>query len=680
MRRKLSLALPLLLFVSLASLSPPANGEDWRAPPLIITSTGVGIPRALHPGAISQISAEEIDALDADHPAQILNLLPGLFVNRGSGQEHLTAIRSPVLTAGAGAGSFLFLEEGIPLRAAGFANVNALMEAMPEMSGGAEVARGPASALYGSNALHGLVNILSRAPAPDGDFLLDSRTGPHDLIHFALSASRSLGERRGGDAFRLSLAYGHDGGYRESSGFDHWKARLRHDSRWGRAKLRILISAVRLNQQTAAYIVGEGAYKDRARRRSNPSPDAYRQARAFRAQARLRAPFSEGGLWDITPYLRQTSMRFLMHFLPGTPTERNGHFSLGLRTRLRQQIRGGHEIALGSETEWTRGGLSEIQSAPAPFPSLPPGVHYDYQVRSLTQGLFLQSAWRLSPEWRLNAGLRLDYLLYLYDNRIAAGDLGRFRRPADRRDDFLTVSPKLSLLRLFGAQTVFLRYARGQRAPQTTDLYRLQTQQEPGALKSETLDSLEAGWRIHQARWRMEAVLFYMRKRHFHFRDADGFTVADGKTSHWGLEWEARARLARRLSLRLAGTYARHRYRFDRTVRRESEIIRDGNEMDSAPRLLANAELLYDAPRFRAALEWAHVGSYYTDAANAHSYPGHDLLHLRLAYKSRRWRIFLNILNLADTRYATRADYAFGNARYFPGEGRSFHGGVKLRF
>ena len=114
MRRKLSLALPLLLFVSLASLSPPANGEDWRAPPLIITSTGVGIPRALHPGAISQISAEEIDALDADHPAQILNILPGLFVNRGSGQEHLTAIRSPVLTGRRRRRLFSFFGRGNP--------------------------------------------------------------------------------------------------------------------------------------------------------------------------------------------------------------------------------------------------------------------------------------------------------------------------------------------------------------------------------------------------------------------------------------------------------------------------------------------------------------------------------------------------------------------------------------
>ena len=51
----------------------------------------------------------------------MLNRAPGVHIHRGSGQEHLTAIRSPVLVGGAGAGSFLYLEDGIPMRAAGFA-------------------------------------------------------------------------------------------------------------------------------------------------------------------------------------------------------------------------------------------------------------------------------------------------------------------------------------------------------------------------------------------------------------------------------------------------------------------------------------------------------------------------------------------------------------------------------
>ena len=45
-----------------------------------------------------------------------------------SGQEHLIAIRSPVLTGGAGQGSFLILENGVPTRSPAFGNVNSLIE------------------------------------------------------------------------------------------------------------------------------------------------------------------------------------------------------------------------------------------------------------------------------------------------------------------------------------------------------------------------------------------------------------------------------------------------------------------------------------------------------------------------------------------------------------------------
>ena len=37
---------------------------------------------------------------------------------------------------GGAGGSFLYLEDGIPMRAAGFANVNALMDAMPQPKSG----------------------------------------------------------------------------------------------------------------------------------------------------------------------------------------------------------------------------------------------------------------------------------------------------------------------------------------------------------------------------------------------------------------------------------------------------------------------------------------------------------------------------------------------------------------
>jgi iron complex outermembrane receptor protein len=74
------------------------------------------------------------------------------------------------------------------------------------------------------------------------------------------------------------------------------------------------------------------------------------------------------------------------------------------------------------------------------------------------------------------------------------------------------------------------------------------------------------------------------------------------------------------------------------------------------------------------------VGRYFVDAANANEYPGHDLLNLRVGWNIRdNWRTTLRLNNVTDVAYADRADFAFGNYRYFPGRGRTLFVEVSYR-
>jgi hypothetical protein len=57
-------------------------------------------------GNITQLSAEQIQLTDAIHPYELAVQVPGTWIGRGSGQEHLTAIRSPVLTGAGSCGHF----------------------------------------------------------------------------------------------------------------------------------------------------------------------------------------------------------------------------------------------------------------------------------------------------------------------------------------------------------------------------------------------------------------------------------------------------------------------------------------------------------------------------------------------------------------------------------------------
>jgi len=117
---------------------------------IVVTATKRSAPLQHLAGNTATLDQTAIDALSADHISDALNRLPGVNIHHGNGQEHLTSIRSPVLTAGAGAGSFLCMEDGISLRSPGFANINGLFEAHTELAGRIEVVRGPGSALYGS--------------------------------------------------------------------------------------------------------------------------------------------------------------------------------------------------------------------------------------------------------------------------------------------------------------------------------------------------------------------------------------------------------------------------------------------------------------------------------------------------------------------------------------------------
>ena len=123
--------------------------------------------------AISVLEENELRLVAHSHYQESLNRLPGVNVHRNSGQESLVSIRSPVLTGAGACGAFLIAENGIPLRSNGFCNVNEMFDAHTEKAQQIEVVRGPGSAFWGSNAVHGLINVVLPEPGEVGDIRLE---------------------------------------------------------------------------------------------------------------------------------------------------------------------------------------------------------------------------------------------------------------------------------------------------------------------------------------------------------------------------------------------------------------------------------------------------------------------------------------------------------------------------
>jgi outer membrane receptor protein involved in Fe transport len=631
------------------------------------------------PGAFSAIDADEIARIDAETPAEILNTVPGANIQMNSGQENLIAIRSPVLTGGAGQGSVLIQENGVPIRPSAFGNVNALFETPFELATTIEVVRGPGSVRTGSNAVDGLINVM--LPLPGRGWNRSARLSASSLSRYRAD----LGAVTRGETWRTSsgLSLTADGGWRDASGLQQQKGFVSAERALGDWTLTGWLSATNLQQETAGFLQGPKAYRDRDAARTNANPEAWRNASAVRAALRLDGPLGYDTRLVVTPYARWQDMTFIQHFLPYQGIETNQTLSAGMQSRLEWEITPAWTLRSGADLEIVSGDLAEVQER-ASFGPFPQGVHYDYTVETRMLALWGEAT-RAYGNWTFVLGLRGETITYDYRTRAPVGTFGRFQVTPDRTDDYSFLTPKLGVEREFDWGHLFLNLARGARAPQASDLYRLQSAQVPGEIDVETNDSVEIG--LSSELWGLvpdlgfEIVAFASRKDNYFFRDADGLNVPNGATESAGVEtrWDWRIRDDWQITGNLS--WAEHTYAFDRPVARLEETIRSGTPVDTAPEWLADLSIRWapDTP-FAFSLDVEHVGAYFTSADNSARYPGHTVAHFRGSYEiGESHQVFFAVRNLLDMAYADRADFAFGNDRYFPGEPRSLTVGLRLR-
>ena len=685
MRRWITLLnlLPTLLVASAAA-------GDAAQEQVVVTASRLEEPGQTLPLAWSSVDENALDITAAVHANEIMQRVPGAWIARGNGQESLPALRSPVLTGAGSCGAFFMSADSIALRAAGFCNVNQLMDANIEQAGRIEVIRGPATALYGSNAMHGVINILSAPPAKSTDHELAFEAGPHDYYRGKYHYRDTLGPH----GISININGSTDGGYKDDSGYDQQKATLRHDYEGALWEFSTVLDMANLNQETAGYLqAGYEAYKNEDLKDSNPNPEAYRDAWSMRLQSRASRVLDERNTFTITPYLRDNSMEFLQHFLPWQSVEENGHTSIGLRLAVNTETTDLLWVN-GLDVEYTDGWLKETQEEAFVNPNQPAGVHYDYQVDATVAAPYSQLRLPLGSRLEMSAGARLEHTRYDYDNRTSDGSACgpdatncRFFRPADREDDFTDWSFNAGATYLFHPEHLaYLRLAHGFRAPQATELYRLQSGQQVADLDSERIDSVELGLR---GSWpdalRYDLSLYHMDKDEVIFQDANRQNVSGARTRHYGLEVSLDYLFAEDWNLGLDATAARHTYDSPIQLLGSSGDI-EGNDIDTAPRLFGSARLGWDFSRLagresRAEIEWVYMDSYYLEPDNLHEYEGHSLLNLRVTRQfSPHWRGAVRLTNLLDEDYAERADFGFGEYRYFVGEPRGIYVEMAYRF
>jgi outer membrane receptor protein involved in Fe transport len=637
-------------------------------------------------GAVGRVSPEEIERMGHAHISQAASRLAGVWLSRGNGQELLASVRSPVFTGAGSCAEILTTEDGLPIRPTGMCNVNQLFEVNSEQASALEIWRGPGTVFYGSNAMHGVINSVS--PNITRNYL-SLQTSSNDYHRAKLGWKGTQGNQE----WQIAANGVKDGGFKDESGFDQQKISLKHNWSNNDLSVKTHLSHVNLNQETAGYIKGFESYKDSSLWKTNPNPEAYRDANATRLSSNISGT-STSGTWQITPYVRKSSMTFLQHYLPGQPTESNGQKSAGVQSSYQIPITGDIKLWAGADLEWADMWVEEFQDNPLGVPDNVryQGQHYDFEVNSKQFAIFANTEWKPLDKVTIEAGLRYEWLDYDYKNNMIDGSTRedgtncnsndgscRYYRPSDRSDKTDDINFQLGIeLDLTPATSVYTRLSSAYRAPQINELYRLQKEQEITTIKPEQLDSIEAGVRYRAKQWYVELAVYSMDKDQVIVKDSNSYIVNDGQTSHQGIEWKLRYQLNEDWQVTSTGAWSKHQYTYDRLF---NGTTIDGNDIDTAPRWQGGAQLLWEpSEQITAELEWVYLGKYFLDPQNAQGYAGHNIFNLTVQKRYTQWDLRLQITNLSDRRIADRADYAFGSYRYFVGEGRGLSLELKRQF
>ena len=235
-----------LVFVS-AALAPlaPLCAQEWSAslpleeavppaPPIVVTASRQPVLAPLVAGSLTVVEEPLIEALDLPQAVDLLRLAPGTSVSRSGPVGSQTQVR----IRGAEANHTLVFVDGIEANDPGSSN-EFRWEYLPAAGlEQVELLRGPASALWGSEALGGVVAVTSYAPSVREEGFGSAQYGSFDTYDFAggvrggsgdaaMSLSGSYYETDGIDSFA--------GGPLERDGFDNLavtgKAQLAPDER-----------------------------------------------------------------------------------------------------------------------------------------------------------------------------------------------------------------------------------------------------------------------------------------------------------------------------------------------------------------------------------------------------------------------------------------------------------------
>jgi outer membrane receptor protein involved in Fe transport len=637
--------------------------DNTKLEEMVVTANRTAQKRSEAPIAITTISKQTMEDTKAQRMDQLINKVSGVFMVNLGNEQHQMSIRQPMTTKSL----FLYMEDGIPIRTTGVYNHNALLEMNLPAAKSIEVIKGPSSALYGSEAIGGAVNVITQtAPAftngqvsvqmnDKGYKRTDAQVGT-TVGKWGIVASGYYADKTNGPI--------------EYSNFSKKAITLRTDYRASeKTSWANTLAIVDYYSDMSGSI---DSLKFARKNYTSQNTFTFRNVYALRYKSMLSHQWSQTSNTSVSLLYRDNSVGQNPSYSIGStsnPTKFRGQinentfktFALFVNQTqkinwLNSKIIAGASVDFSPQTYYAKyiaitkdlaAGKYVSYTAPAVDSFLS-----KYKTGIINVASYIDFECSPAKNLKFVAALRYDAFQYYFINSLPASTSVS---TASTINSFNRVTPKLGLTYNYKGIGWYANYSEGYVPPQLTELYSAvkvapyllpQTFKniELGGWASIIKNSVYVDWSIYQLKGTNEIISV---------KQADNTTLNQnaGSTKHVGIEYGITIKPIHDLSIRFSGTNAKHSF--------ISNIVKgvnyNGKEMSGAPRFTSNAEIMYK-PSFikglRLGAEWQHQGAYFMDDLDLFSYKGFDVVNLRAGYQYKAVEIWVNALNVSNVYYS----------------------------
>lgn len=629
---------------------------------ITVTAAGVGRESLEVPSSVSIISEKEIKDSNAKNISGLLKDLAGIYMYDSSGVGTAGRVNMRGFWGGMSTHQLVLLD-GIPQNK----NENKLVDwdliSLDNIER-IEVVRGPNSALYGDNAMSGVINIITKGPSTTPETKISGSYGDYDTENYKISTS-GLFKRVG---YYFNAGRKSTDGFRRHSDYENIHLNGKLDFLIDEMQnLRLSLDYYEKERGANIWAITE-AQLEQDRRQARPGTENDK-GEAKKSNLGITYHRGIGNICqtDGTFYYRHEDEEYF-HTSGSTGSstveQLKDEDACGLLANLNinPEIFGiRHSFTSGVDLEKNDFDYEEFAS---PY-QVRGRIRKDYYIKRYKIGPYIQNEIKIFEPLKLIAGARYDRIKFDFTDQ---------RNENNSKDKKMSkISPKCGIVYNYKEDSnLYANYAKAFRTPTIGQMFTYTNSNID--LEPEEAKSYEAG--IHHKfndNVKINSAFYWME-----LDNEIGYNYAEKKyenyveTSHKGVETGLDFRIIEGLSGFVNYTYSR--------AKNESGEDED-KYLAHIPINKGSLGVRYETDfGLNANIIITRVGSSYLDSANDAKLRAYTTVDTKLSFEHKLGSVFLGVDNLLDEIYNCYGYVSGGVKKFNPAPERTFTFGMEVKF